>query len=78
MVKKKVLYTWTGLLFKKCVEGQDIKTYKTSVVPLDNSKLYLSMLNDSVTPNEKEKLQVMMKKNLRIKYHQVIIKISKG
>ena len=35
--------------FEKDIEGQNIKTYKTSVVPMDDIKLYLSMRNDLVT-----------------------------
>ena len=42
-------------LFEKDIEGQDIETYKTFVVPFDNTKLNLSMHNESVTPN-KEKI----------------------
>ena len=40
---------------EKNIEGQDIKAYKIFVVPLDNSKLHLSIRNDSVTPNKQEK-----------------------
>ena len=35
-------------LFLKNIEGQDIKTYKTFVIPLDNNKLNILMCNDSV------------------------------
>ena len=37
------------------IEGQDIKTYKTFVVPFDNNELNLPMRNYSVTPNIKKK-----------------------
>ena len=36
------------------------------------------MRNESVTPNREKKYQVMMKKNIRIKHHQVIRKKRKG
>ena len=39
-------------LFEKDIEGQDIETYKTFVVPFDNTKLNLSILNDSVKRNK--------------------------
>ena len=42
-------------LFEKNIEDQDIKTYKTFVVPLDSNKLNFPMRNGSVTPNKKEK-----------------------
>ena len=38
------------------IEGQYIETYKTFAVPLYNIKLYLSMRNDSVTPNKEKKI----------------------
>ena len=38
------------------IEGQDIETYKTFAVLLDNTKLNLPMSNGSVTPNKKEKI----------------------
>ena len=34
------------------IEGQYIETYKTFVVPLDNTKLNLPMRDYSVTPNK--------------------------
>ena len=41
------------------IEGKDIETYQTFVVPLGNIKfrelIYLPMYNDSVTPNKKGK-----------------------
>ena len=36
------------------IEGQDIEAYKTFAVLFYNSKLYLSVRNDSVTPNIKK------------------------
>ena len=36
------------------IEGQDIETYKTFVVPLDDAKLNLPMRNDPVTSNKKK------------------------
>ena len=59
MVKDKSFYTWTGLLWKRFennIEGQYIEAYKTFLVPLDNTKLDLSVRNDSVTPNKNKKL----------------------
>ena len=41
---------------EKDIEGQDIKTYKTFVVPFDNTKLNLSIRNESVTPNKEKKI----------------------
>ena len=38
--------------FENNIEGLDIEAYTNFVVPLDNSKLYLSMRNDSVTANK--------------------------
>ena len=42
------------------IEGGDIETYKTFVVPLDNTKfteiIYRPLRNDSVTPNKKRKI----------------------
>ena len=40
--------------FENIIEGQDIRTYKIFVVPLDNTKVNLSMHNDSVIPNKKK------------------------
>ena len=40
--------------FEKDIEGQDIEAYKTFVVPLDNSNLYLLMRNYLVTPNQEK------------------------
>ena len=39
-------------LFEKNIERQYIKTYKTFAVPLDDSKLNLSIRNDTETPNK--------------------------
>ena len=41
--------------FEKYIEGQDIETYKTFVIPFDNTKVNLSMRNDSVTLNKEKK-----------------------
>ena len=53
---KKKVSTLEPYLYQKRfeinIEGQYIETYKIFVVPLDNNKLYLSMRNDSGTPNE--------------------------
>ena len=61
-------------LSEKDIEGQDIETYKTFAVPFYITKVNLSMINYSVTPNKEGKQQVMMKKNPRIKNIQVIRK----
>ena len=45
----------TFIFFLKDIEGQYIKTYKTFVVPFDNTKLNLSMKKQSGTPS-KEKI----------------------
>ena len=42
-------------LFESIIEGQDIETYKTFVVPLNNYELNLSMCNYSVTKNKNKK-----------------------
>ena len=57
MVKKKVLYTWTGILFyfEKDIGGQDIEIYETFVLPFDNTNLNLSIRDESVTQNKEEK-----------------------
>ena len=56
------------------IEGQDIETYKTFVVPLDNTKLNPTMRNDSVTHKRNRGMIRMVRKQLRIKNHQVIRK----
>ena len=43
-------------LFEKDTEGQDIKTYKTSVVMFGNIWVNLSMRNDSVTTNKEGRI----------------------
>ena len=40
----------------KNIEGQYIEAYKTFVVLLDNTKLNLAMLNDSVAANKNNKM----------------------
>ena len=42
--------------FEKYIEGQDIETYKTFVIPFDNTKVNLSMRNDSVTTDKEKKI----------------------
>ena len=39
--------------FENNIEGQDIETYRTFVVTLDNTRLKFPMHNDSVTQNKK-------------------------
>ena len=68
------------MFFERNIEGQYIETYKTFAVTLDNTKLKLSMCNDSVKPNKKKILRGMVwivKKHLRIKNNQVAIKKEK-
>ena len=38
------------------IEGQDIETYKTFVVSLDNNKFNFPMRSDSLTPNNNDKI----------------------
>ena len=42
-------------LFENDIEGQDIKAYKNFAVPFDNTKLNLSMHNESVKPSKQKK-----------------------
>ena len=51
MVQKKIFYKY----FEINIKGQDIETYESFLGPLDNTKLHLSMHNDSVTPKKKRK-----------------------
>ena len=53
-----------------------MEPYKTFLVPFDFTKLKLFMRNDTLKNKEKT-YQVMMKNNLRIHNHQVIIEKSK-
>ena len=50
--KFSILKTYFYNFFEKDIEGQDIKTYKTFVVPFNNTNVNLSMCNDSVRPNK--------------------------
>ena len=43
-------------LFENDIEGQDIKAYKNFAVPFDNTKLNLSMHNESVKPSKHKKI----------------------
>ena len=63
MIRTHPMYHWPGKQqqlepgfyekqFENDIEVQDIETYITFLVPLDNKKLYLSMRNDSVTLNK--------------------------
>ena len=59
------------------IEGQDIETYETFVLPLDNTKLNISMCIDSATPNKKKKQGGKIwitKKQPRIQNYEVIKK----